>query len=242
MFPDHLEKIIGRGVEYLPDRYIGDSAYGSEENYSLLDKHKIGKYLKYNTFHSKNKDPYNHNNFIYDEERDTFQCPAGQILEYTETVKRERKTGHIFFIRVYEYGGCSLCPNKSECTRAKGNRKIYYNPLLDKYKKEAWNNLNSELGVELRKRRGPEIETFFGDLKHNSNFKRFYLRGLDKVTHELGLLAISYNLRKMAAIRLKVAISKANFIFLFGKLKNILIKSRFLLYQLNLFCFSDFLA
>jgi hypothetical protein len=80
--------------------------------------------------------------------------------------------------------------------------------------------LNSALGIELRKRRGPEIETFFGDLRRNNKFNRFYLRGLDKVTHELGLLAIGYNLRKIAAKMLTEAMSKI--IFIYEKLKKAL--------------------
>ncbi len=226
-FPEHLKEIINRGDKYLPDKYVGDSAYGSEENYMLLEENNIDKYLKHNTFHSKstNKFPYHQKNFLYDEKTDTFRCPAGQILEYVETVTKKSKTGHVSFIRIYECDSCSSCPNKSECTKAKGNRKIYYNPLLAKYKKEANNNLNSELGVELRKRRGPEIETFFGDLKHNNKFRRFSLRGLEKVTHELALLAISYNLRKIAADRAKKAISKA--LFIYEKTKNLLLKPIF---------------
>ena len=58
-------------------------------------------------------------------------------------------------------------------------------------------NLNSEKGLYLRKRRGIEVETFFGDLKYNQEFRRFFLRGLEKVNTELGWLGISYNLRKV---------------------------------------------
>jgi len=33
-------------------------------------------------------------------------------------------------------------------------------------------------------------------IKHNHNFKRFILRGLDKEGIEMGLLALAHNLRK----------------------------------------------
>ena len=45
--------------------------------------------------------------------------------------------------------------------------------------------LTKNLGEELRKRRGWEIETFFGDLKHNQQYKRIRLRGLEKANLEL---------------------------------------------------------
>ena len=200
-YPAHFAKLVDRGEEYLPANYVGDSAYGSEENYHLLEKYDIGKYLKYNTFHQdekkrKEKPPFHHDRFVYLEKEDVFRCPANQRLVYRETIEQKSKTGFISKVRIYEGTACSECPFKYQCTKARGNRRIYYNVRLDHYKGEARTNLQSERGIALRKRRGMEIETFFGDLKHNQDFKRFSLRGLKKVEHELGLLSIAYNLRK----------------------------------------------
>jgi IS5 family transposase len=58
--------------------------------------------------------------------------------------------------------------------------------------------LLSEKGFELRRRRGFEIETPFADIKHNQGYRRIRLRGLPKVTAELALVFIGYNLRKAA--------------------------------------------
>ena len=201
-FAQHLQKATQRGKKYLPDNYMGDSAYGSEENYTLLEKNKINNYLKYNTFHQDQKDkkpnnPFHRANFIYHESDDSYQCPHGQHLRYKETIERKSTTGFTSTVRVYECEDCSACPVKSECTKAKGNRQLYYNPILDDYKKQAKQNLNSDYGIELRRRRGFEVETPFGDFRRNRLFSRFNLRGLPKVEHELGLLSISYNLRKI---------------------------------------------
>ncbi len=49
----------------------------------------------------------------------------------------------------------------------------------------------------MRKARGTEVETPFGNIKHNMRHRRFILRGLDKVYVEFGLLAIAHNLRKV---------------------------------------------
>jgi transposase len=209
-FADHVEKIVDRGKTYLPDNYMGDSAYGSEENYHLLAKNNIDNYLKYNMFHSDQKEdksdkPFHRDNFVHNESDDSYQCPQGKRLVYKETIERKTKTGYISTIRVYECEDCSDCPVKSACTKAQGNRQLYYNPTLEVYKKQARENLNSEHGKELRKRRGFEVETPFADFKHNRLFSRFNLRGLPKVDHELGLLSISYNLRKIYYKELKKA-------------------------------------
>ena len=38
----------------------------------------------------------------------------------------------------------------------------------------------------------------FGDVKRNWSFKRFTLRGIEKVSHEWRLLMMGHNLRKLA--------------------------------------------
>ena len=68
---------------------------------------------------------------------------------------------------------------------------------MEEYKKQARDNLKSKTGIEFRKKRGPEIETFFGDLKMNQGYRRFRLRGKDKAYLELGWLCITHNLRKL---------------------------------------------
>jgi hypothetical protein len=91
---------------------------------------------------------------------------------------------------------CNGCPFTKDCLKGKGNRVISVNLNLDRHIDVARINLHSDQGIELRKRRGPEIETFFGDLKHNQKYKRIRLRGLTKAELEMGWLSISYNLRK----------------------------------------------
>ena len=223
-FPDHLEKIEHRGQQYIPNNYNGDSAYGSEENYSLLREKEINNYLKYNTFHTeekkKEKDKFHRDNFIYNKKSDTYQCPEGKILRYQETITRKTKTGYVSFIHVYACSDCGNCAKKNECSKGKSCRRIHRNLLLEFYRQQARDNLNSQKGIELRKRRGPETETYFGDLKGNSGFERFLLRGEEKVEHEAGLQAIGYNLRKIAIKRAQKAILKAKYILC---QKNILI-------------------
>jgi len=79
------------------------------------------------------------------------------------------------------------------------------NEQLDFYRQQARQNLNSEKGWNLRKRRGMEIESCFGDIKHNVGFRRFHLRGKKKVKTEIGLVYMAHNLRKMQIKRLKQA-------------------------------------
>ena len=205
-FTEHLEKIIERGEEFIPDNYVGDCAYGSQENYDALESAGIENYLKYQTFNNEllqgNKvDPFDKESFTYDSSGDFYICPNNVRLQYKEIREIKTANGYPQTLRVYEAESCTNCPLKEKCTKSQGNRRIFVNLNLERHKEVARKNLHSEKGIEFRKRRGPEIETFFGDLKHNQKYRRIRLRGLKKANLEMGYLSISYNLRK-ATIKL----------------------------------------
>lgn len=59
--------------------------------------------------------------------------------------------------------------------------------------------LNTDRGIKLRKQRAHDVETVFAQIKNNKGFRRFSLRGQNKVEIETGLIAIAHNLKKRAA-------------------------------------------
>jgi hypothetical protein len=63
---------------------------------------------------------------------------------------------------------------------------------------QAKEKLLSEQGTALRKQRSIDVETVFGRIKQDWGFRRFLLRGLEKVKAEWGLLCIAHNLAKLA--------------------------------------------
>lgn len=72
------------------------------------------------------------------------------------------------------------------------------NPTLSKLRHKAHELLNTKRGIKLRKQRCHDVEPVFAQIKHNKGFKRFFLRGQNKVEIETGLIAIAHNLRKLA--------------------------------------------
>ena len=85
------------------------------------------------------------------------------------------------------------------CHKSKGNRVIEINENLNRLKQKAYELLNSEEGIGRRKKRCFDVEPTFGNIKQNHGFRRFLLRGKEKVEIEWGLVAIAQNLRKKAA-------------------------------------------
>ncbi|ERM18905.1 hypothetical protein P615_01135 [Brevibacillus laterosporus PE36] len=52
-----------------------------------------------------------------------------------------------------------------------------------------------------------EPESVFGQMKNNRGFQRFLLRGLPKVSLEVGWLSLAHNLLKKAAVDQKQAMT-----------------------------------
>jgi transposase len=190
--------------EYLPKNMVADAGYGSEENYAYLEQHHLGNYIKYNTFHQEQHkrrregDQFRGENFPYDPQQDEFTCPAGKQLTYQWTRRQKTDNGYLTERRVYECAECAACPLKPQCTKAKGNRRLSYSFRLQQFREQARSNLTSEDGKKVRVRRNVEVETVFGNTKHNMRFRRFMLRGVEKVKIEWGLVCIAHNIQKVA--------------------------------------------
>jgi transposase len=204
-FKDHIDKLATRGKKYLPKTYTGDCGYGSEENYACLEDYNIESYLKYNTFHYEQtskfkKNQYYRDNMPYDQNTDTYTCPAGKKIKYLENREKKTTTGYQICLKYYECEDCSNCSHKGLCTKAVKNRGIQISPILEAYKEKMRIKLNSEKGLLLRRKRSCDVETSFGDIKGNQEFTRFQLRGNEKVEHELGMVSLSHNIRKLHAL------------------------------------------
>jgi transposase len=200
-FPAHMQRFFDLLNRY-PRRIMGDSAFGSEENYAFLAGQEIGNFLKYNTFHKEQttahrEDPFRKEHFPYDPQTDTYTCPDGRRLEFIEV--RDVKTTNNYPTRVRHYrsADCSGCSLAALCKRGKGPRSIQVNPVLESFRAQARANLQSAEGIALRKRRGIDVEPPFGDIKHNQRYTRFQLRGEEKVNVEFGILSIGHNIKKM---------------------------------------------
>lgn len=211
-FSDHL-KAIDKQQPCKPDNIIADSIFGTEQNYELLEQNKINNYMKFPLYHKEQTRSYQNNpfikeNFSYDPVTDSYSCPAAEQLVYKGKYRQTHKrTGYVSDVKRYECNNCSGCPFYQQCCKSTkgGNRSIEVNENLECYRQQARENLHTDLGKSLKKQRSIEIESCFGDIKHNMGFRRFHLRGLSKVKTEFTLVAMAHNLRKVSLKRVKKA-------------------------------------
>ena len=207
---NHIED-YKESYKTVPEIATADAGYGSEENYAYLEQNKIAAYVKYGQFdreqneHIQSKKPFTADKLFYNEAQDYYVCPMGQKMLNIGTHTQKTSTGFKQTITNYQAQNCSTCPLNGVCHKSKGNRIISINHKLNKHKQVAKENLQSEQGIKHRKKRCYDTEPLWGNIKHNHHFKRFMLRGTKKVTVEVGLLSLSQNLRKKAAINAKNA-------------------------------------
>lgn len=200
-FKDHLNKFNEKYNKY-PARSVADAGYGGLENYDFLEEKGIDNFVKYNYFYKEQTKKFKTDiskveNLHYNKQWDCFICPMGQKMRPIETSTRKTLSQYPYQVTIYQAENCSRCPLRGACHKQKGNRRIEINKRLLYHKDKARENLNSQLGKELRGRRNSEVEQTFGQLKSNKGFKRFLLKSIPKVSVEFGLLSLAHNFQKL---------------------------------------------
>lgn len=187
----------------LPQVQVADAGYGSEQNYGYLQRQGIEAYIKPTDFDRKQRRNYKPNyfateHFEYNEAKDQYLCPAGWAMKRIATTE-QKEAGVLKTYALYQAKGCRGCALREACHKQKGNRIIKVNHRGRTLKEQAAARLKTQKGIYYRKKRCADVEPVFGNIKHNKNFKRFLLKGIDKTEIEWGLLCIAHNLKKFAA-------------------------------------------
>lgn len=189
-----------------PKTVTADSGYGSLENYEFIEEEDMVGYVKYNWFHKEQhrpfkEDAFNQANLYYNKEENYLVCPMGQHMEECGQRQTTSDSGYVSVITLYRAKRCDGCPLASRCKTSKGDRVVGVNHRLNAYKKEAFELLTSELGLEHRSKRPVEPEAAFGQMKFDMGYKRFRHFGKEKVYMDFGIYAMSANLKKMLGIK-----------------------------------------
>ena len=197
-----MEQMQGYGADY--EDVTADAGYESEENYSWFEEAKKPCYIKPQNYERSKTKKFKSNmalreNMSYDPENDEYTCQAGQKLRAKYVGKRKSKSGFESEITYYECDDCSGCPYKKTCTRAKGNRQIHVSKRFIDQRAASLERITSEQGVLLRMNRSIQSEGAFGVVKQDYGFRQFLLRGQKKVTTEVLLLAMAYDINKLHA-------------------------------------------
>ena len=179
MNADHLEVVADRG-------------YFRGEEIKACDEAGITTYLpKPQTSGNAAKGMFGKRDFIYDIESDTYRCPANEQLTRRTTTHPGAQIVHRYWS-----SNCGECALKSRCTTGKERRV------------SRWEHEHVVEAAEARLDREPErmrtrrctAEHPFGTLKCWMGYTHFLTKTVPKVSTEMSLHVLAYNIKRVMNI------------------------------------------
>ena len=171
---------------------VADRGYYSGNEILTCEEAKITTYLpKPQTSGNMAKGYFGKRDFLYVPEDDEYACPGGERLIYRFT---RTEKGHV--IRRYWSSACPRCPIKSQCTTSNCRR-------VSRWEHEAvLESLERRLDKEpqrMRVRRETS-EHPFGTLKSWMGSTHFQMKTLKRVSTEMSLHVLAYNMKRVIQI------------------------------------------
>lgn len=167
-----------------------DKNYCSGENLEQLEKKKIEPYIP-SQKHPNSTGKIDKKEFIYDNDKDVYICPAKKELTYRFT--NERRKAKVYFANK---GVCQACTLKENCTTCKGQRKVQHSIYIKEYSRLD-KRMNSEKGKEAMKMRKIHTEPLFAEAKLNHGLAKFSTRGLCSSQKNAYIIAGVQNLKRL---------------------------------------------
>lgn len=197
-FLDKLENNLNKKYNSV----TADAGYESEENYTYLENNNQMAYIKPQIYEkSKTKkfknDISKKENMKYNKDGDYYICATGRKLLFKGTTTKKSKSNFKSTVSIYECESCLNCEYKSKCTKAKNNKQLYVPKEFLRLRSTSLTNIKTEEGVILRVNRSIQVEGAFAVIKQDYGFRRFLLRGNNKVKIEFTIMAFAYNVNKL---------------------------------------------
>ena len=186
------------------DIALADAGYESLANYRFLDSIGIDSFIKPTNYEQMKTKKFKkqigrRENMAYDKDGDYYTCANQQHLIFDHEHIYVSKNGAQQTNRVYRCENCEGCAHRQECCKSKDVNKpkeIEVNLEFIAYREKSLTNITTEYGIQLRTNRSIQVEGTFGVIKQDHHFRRFLCGGNEKVSSELYLLGIGYNIRK----------------------------------------------
>lgn len=146
---------------------------------------------------SQAPDPaYNMENFVYDEQSDTYTCPEGHTMT-TNGTWHQSNSGSIF--QQYRTRQCKNCPVRPKCTKSAQNGKLIQRRRYAQNIED--NKQRIEDNPATYKRRQAIVEHPYGTIKRQWGFsyistKKYKIRA----SADVGFMFVAYNFRRLINI------------------------------------------
>lgn len=181
---------------------------------------------------------YNYDQFIYNENNDTYTCPQGELLNTNGNWYKRNTNRSGYVVKHYKTSKCQTCPVKELCTTNEKGRLIErseYAPYIEQ------NKNNIEANPELYKKRQAIVEHPYGIIKRQWGFNYITTKKtIKRASADVGFMFTAYNLRRLINIigknEFKDYLERyvLSFFVIFETYRNITSNLRHLIFQFNL--------
>lgn len=192
---DTLMEIVNRAEDRLNKNGLNiktvaaDKNYCSGKNLRDLEEKGIEPFIPAQK-HPNTTGGIDKSSFDYDNQEDVYICPAGNILRYRYTTKRQAR---VYAVKDKE---CLSCPMRRECTSGKKKRLVQHSIYKDEYDR-LFERIRSYDGRRMRRIRQITTEPLFAEAKQNHGLSKFMTRGIQKAKKNSILIASIQNLKRL---------------------------------------------
>ncbi|MBU1976698.1 MAG: IS1182 family transposase [Nanoarchaeota archaeon] len=167
-----------------------DKGYCSGENLRELENRNITAYIPTQRF-VNNKGGFNSDKFIYNEEKDLFNCPNNKELKFHCYDNEKQRNRY-----VSKKEDCGRCPLKQKCCPNSSKRHLSRTIYYKEYERLSLRlkTPGARRAYVLRKT-GPE--PLFGEAKMYHGLQKFMTRGLEKCQKNSIIIASVQNLKRL---------------------------------------------
>jgi transposase len=182
---DEVQRTLGRTAQTT----VADGGFYSTKTLQEAEARSYSVLVREPADKSGEGRPYASSRFRYDAARDVCRCPQDQQLVFVRTRKRRE-----VMVREYRCQVFAECPVRDACSRDPRGRRIEISEA-----RAATERHRQRLARDVDKlaKRGEIVEPIFGIAKQLHGFRRFTVRGQEKVRTQWSLLMSALNLNKL---------------------------------------------
>lgn len=187
----------------IPERLMGDTAYGAAENLAFLVEEKnIEPHIPVWDKTRRKDGTFSAEDFQWNAEKDEYVCPEGKSLRSRRRNYKHQKTVVTKANTIiYRSRGadCKACPLKLRCCPNTPHRKITRS--IHEAARDVARSINQTDEYQNKSfHERKKVEMMFAHMKRNHNFTRLRLRGIKSANDEFLLVATTQNLRRLAKL------------------------------------------
>ncbi|KUO67923.1 MAG: transposase [Alphaproteobacteria bacterium BRH_c36] len=171
---------------------LADCGYYSGEQLLACEMIGVKPFVpKPRTSNARAAGRFDKEDFDYISEKDAYRCPAGELLPFRMTSMQDNQA-----FRIYWSSNCADCQLKSHCTPSKERRvrRWEHEHVVDA------THARLDAMPEAMTIRRRTVEHPFGTLKSWMGHTHFLTKGLEKVSTEMSLCVLAYNVKRMISM------------------------------------------